>query len=1087
MKSDRNGRIPYRLSIAGVCMLCVLVPNAGVLADPASATREAAELFERGKVPYRAEDMAAAVEIWSEALKVLERAGVTNQLRGLCHYSIGSALMAMDKPAEALGHHEQAAKTLKATGGPQVLQAACYGNMAKNLNALDRYDEALPQSQQALAMYRKLAGTNRLQAKSHEDIGVALFHMGRPRESIASFDEAMKLYATIAGTELKQAKCHTNSGQALQRLGEHEEAMRRQEQALAIYKTVKGTERKRAICFVDIGAALDSMGKHEEAIQRQEQALGICKTIKGTERTQAASSVNIGIALRNMGKYQEAIQRYEKALATFETIRGTEWEQAACSMNLGEALRWAGKYEEAIQRQEQALTIFRTIEGTEGAQARCSRNIGLVLKSMGKYEEAIQRQEQALAVFKTIKGTKIERTKCLGSIGDAHLAAERFSEAITAYGNARASGSWISRGLGLAYSQRGQAGDEEKAVGHFLEAVRIAERVRSSVLASEHRVGIFAQSSQVFRDFVGLLADLDVRKASLKEPALAQWTVDDKAESVALAAAFHYADQGKGRSLEDALREKSVLKATRADTKLLVEDRKLSLRISKLTSLRESLSGAEAERRKKLTQDIDSLQQRRNMIEVELKKTALGGYMTPDFRKPMEMARELGHDTAVLQYSVGEKEGWLLILTREGITPYKLSAESPALPELLVRQEATLAQLAEAWNERPGKIGLDGLVRLARSRAEDLAKRVAERHNLIDAGREMSILERLAAVVLPDTALAELRKKGIHHLLVIPDGALHYIPFAMLRLKDKKGTHYLVEEFASSYIPAMTTLDTIRKQSQERMKRRTIGRRPLLAFANPAYGTETVPAVPAKDDMVTRVRAFRTGYYKGGGLRLTSLPETEREAIRVASLFAPPRIYAKLSSEDPKGQAVVFTGHGASEEQVKQLLAASDDPKARRQWQYVLFSTHGLADTRNGMLSCLALSTPTANSVEDGFLRAQEVMNLQLDTDMVMLSACQTGLGRLRGGEGLVGLSAAFFYAGAESVCASLWQVPSGPTSQLVPELFKQLKEGKVDRAEALRQAQLRVLRQGRRPDGRPTDYSTPFCWAAFAVMGEYR
>jgi CHAT domain-containing protein len=155
-------------------------------------------------------------------------------------------------------------------------------------------------------------------------------------------------------------------------------------------------------------------------------------------------------------------------------------------------------------------------------------------------------------------------------------------------------------------------------------------------------------------------------------------------------------------------------------------------------------------------------------------------------------------------------------------------------------------------------------------------------------------------------------------------------------------------------------------------------------------------------------------------------------------------------------------------------------------FRYVLFSTHGLADTQNGMLSCVALSTPSADSTEDGYLQAQEVMDLELDTDLVMLSACQTGLGRLRGGEGLIGLSAAFFYAGAESTCASLWQVPSGPTSQLVTEFFRRLKEGNVSRAEALRQAQLTVMRQGRTPDGQSTDYSSPFCWAAFVLMGEY-
>jgi CHAT domain-containing protein len=307
------------------------------------------------------------------------------------------------------------------------------------------------------------------------------------------------------------------------------------------------------------------------------------------------------------------------------------------------------------------------------------------------------------------------------------------------------------------------------------------------------------------------------------------------------------------------------------------------------------------------------------------------------------------------------------------------------------------------------------------------------------------------------------------------------------------GTYqYLIERFAVSTVPAMTTLATLRKQRAEREQQRKIPRRQLLAFANPDFGTlptnlnlaQSTPVI--QDDMVTRMRSFRSDYYRGGGLRLTSLPETELEAMRAASLFGPPQEFKTPTTDVPEATAVVYAGKGANEEQVKRLLGGAADSIAMPKFRYVLFSTHGFADTHNGMLSCIALSTPSADSTEDGYLQAQEVMNLALDTDVVMLSACQTGLGRLRGGEGLVGLSAAFFYAGAESTCASLWQVPSGPTSQVVTEFFKHLQEGKVSRAEALRQAQLTVLRQGRTPDGKPADYSTPFCWAAFVLMGEY-
>ena len=204
---------------------------------------------------------------------------------------------------------------------------------------------------------------------------------------------------------------------------------------------------------------------------------------------------------------------------------------------------------------------------------------------------------------------------------------------------------------------------------------------------------------------------------------------------------------------------------------------------------------------------------------------------------------------------------------------------------------------------------------------------------------------------------------------------------------------------------------------------------------------------------------------------------------KFGALFGPIHHYRQAGQDPPEGTVAVFTGPGASEEQVKRMFRPG---QIGIQWKYLLFSGHALADTENGMLSCLALAAPAAESAEDGFLQAHEVMGLELDADLVMLSACQTGLGRLRGGEGLVGLSTAFFVAGSESVCASLWQVPSGPTSQLVTEFFRNLKEGSLNRAEALRQAQLTVMRNGRDFNGKTADYSSPFCWAAFVLNGEY-
>jgi CHAT domain-containing protein len=1020
---------------------------------------------------------AEAIARQEEALRFYRRIKGTERDQADCYKSIGGSLGCMGKYEESIAKEEEALRIYRTIKGTMRLQADCQGNIGMAFDKMGNYQEAVDRYGQALASYQEIRGTEREQARCHSDIGLALGVMGNYDEAIARQEQAIRIYKGIPGTLRERAKCHKIVGEGLIDIGRYKEGIARIEEAMRLFQTITGTEREQADCYRQAGAAGHYMsGPEEVIIGCEDEALRIYERIPGTERERADCHRITGAVLLSLGKYQEGIARQKEALRIFQTIRGTELLQAACHVNIGVALHDMGEYEEEIAELKESILVYRTVKRGARGEIRCYLNMGRALEQLGKHDDAIASQEEALRVCKRIPGTEQEQEYCHGDIGEAYLGAGRFSEAIASYQRAGA-GWWIHSGLALAYHARGSSGDDLKAVKQSWLAVESAEQCRKEVIAFEHRTGIFEQPARVFPGFVYLVMDLAAKKTDV-----------GRSSEELRGTAFEISDRGKGRALVDALREHAAVRATRPDGKLLAEDKELSLGISKLASLREPLPDAD-ERRKKLTEDIDSLQQRRNMIEVELKKTALGGYVAPDFRKPMEMAKELEPDAAVLQYSVGEKQGWLLILTREGITAHKLGADTQALPELLPRQEATLDQLVEALKTRGKKIGLDGLVRLARARAEDLGRRESERHNSISANLEKAILKRLAEVVLPEAALAELRKKGIHRLLVIPDGSLHYIPFAMLRLKNEKDedTHYLVEEFASSYIPAMTTLDTIRKQKQERQRKRMMERRLLLAFANPAYGTETAAAAIAKDDMLTRVRAFRTDYYKGGGLRLTSLPETEQEAIRVAALFAPPRTYSRLTADEPEGEAVVFTGHGAGEEQVKRLLGVAADAKAHRQWQYLLFSTHGLADTHNGMLSCLALSSPAPDSEEDGFLQAQEVMNLELDTELVMLSACQTGLGRLRGGEGLVGLSTAFFYAGAESVCASLWQVPSGPTSQLVPELFKQLKEGKVDRAEALRQAQLAVMRQGQGRDGKSTDYSSPFCWAAFVMMGECR
>ena len=1014
-----------------------------------------------------------------------ERGGVEKKAeaeakRGMTALESGDARTAVAAWTRALSY-------LQRIKGSERKQAACLENIASVHRLLGEYEESVRKREEALALYSHLPGTERDQARCLQAVGLTLAGMKRPSEAISKLRGALAELRSLPETELEQGDCLASLGAALSERGYYEDA----EDALQAFRDAQekynhsgGTDRQQADCLANLSTILVRMGRCEEALAAVEEARRKYATLPSVDWEQACCLKNVGLALEGMGRYEEAVAKEEEAQARYARLPGTERDQAGCLLNMGVALDRAGRSEEAIVKLQEAISVLSGFPGTERMRATCLNNIGCALYESGRFEESITKHEEAWALQSALPENEKDRLVYLATTGMAQVRLGLVPQGIERIEQASKQiwGWWILREYGLAMKLRGQPGDGEQAVHQLWKAMQIAEELRSRVFTTETRINVFEKSSSVYRDLVRLLLCPGRYPAGSFPSELAHFVGAPESESAPLEAAFHLADRGKGRALEDALREKASLTGTDLNMNLLAQDKELSLQISKLTRLREDSSAVDVERKSKLTQQIDELQLKRNLIEVELKKTALGGYVAPEFRKPIEMARELPNQTAVLQYSVGEKESWLLILTREGVTAHRVGADTATLPGLLSRRRATLGQLAEAWQKQPDKIGLEGLVQLARMRLEDQSRRASERYNRIDSAQEQVILARLGEVVLPDSALSRLRQEKVHHLLVIPDGALHYVPFAMIRVKDESGVRqYLIEQYAVSYIQAMTTLETIRKQAQERQYKRKLERCSLLAFANPSFREGIVPS---SDDMVTRLRRVRGDYYGSSGLRLTVLPETEQEAMQVASLFGAPEWYTQTKVESPTAKAVVCTAQAASEDVAKRLLAPSSD---NRQWQYLLFSTHGLADMRNGMLSCLALSSPSAESSEDGFLQAQEILGLELDCDLVMLSACQTGLGKLRSGEGLVGLSGAFFYAGAESVCASLWQVPSGPTSQLTTEFFRNLKAGELDKAEALRQAQLAVLRSTERsPDG-TIGYSDPFCWAAFVLTGEWK
>jgi len=289
----------------------------------------------------------------------------------------------------------------------------------------------------------------------------------------------------------------------------------------------------------------------------------------------------------------------------------------------------------------------------------------------------------------------------------------------------------------------------------------------------------------------------------------------------------------------------------------------------------------------------------------------------------------------------------------------------------------------------------------------------------------------------------ERRFAGAARLLISPDGPLHVLPFAALAHHNS----FLAEWKPVHLVLSATVYDEIRKS---RRPARPIAEDELVAFGAPNYPGVESSATPAADPTVaTAVRR---------GLSLAPLPSSRQEVLGIASLF--PR-------------ARIFLGAEATEEKVKTLA-----PQAR----FLHFACHGLLDERFPLNSGLALSIPEhpTPGQDNGLLQAWEIFEqVRLNADLITLSACDSGLGKEMGREGLMGLTRAFQYAGARSVLASLWSVADDSTAELMWRFYGYLKQGK-SKDEALRAAQVDLIHG-------PEATSHPYHWAAFQLSGDWR
>ncbi len=923
--------------------------------------------------------------------------------------------------------------------------------------------------------------------------GRRLLKRGKADQALGPLQTALNLY-TAAKNRKGIAAAHNELGDLYLRQGQNKTALEHYQQAYDALTGALGEEQRNAAAAGGAARMVDS------------------RAAVATETAASASdtSFNANLVLAKIGDTNYRLGQMGPAAAAYARMNPKRPESAtkkaggmfaklAPSIVLGNATdsatvgSAAGAVGGALVAkneldQYRISIVYMTYELGMGRIAFTGNDLETARKHFQNADDA---GKGALPMIANLGQTRRFRTAARTSLADVALRQLDYKNSVKLYEQAakgakddkRLDLMWPAQ-LGMGRSQWALASQEkdakkagklrESALVNYQDAISTVETLRAgSLRADESRTIFLSTTKDVFDDAANAFAEMTL--LSMPAPAgssssVAAEALSGKALEYA-AEAFTITEQSRARSLLDLLSETNaaVTEGIPADLLKRKQDN-----LDRQQEIAEQLTGISltADKDKKKPSDLEAelekLQTDFDDIENQI-RTASPRYASLTAGKPLSLAEVQGNvlddQTALLEYSLGSENSYLWVVTKNGVALYKLPAK-PVLDKLATDLRA---QLIPSKLQRR-IVGIDvmadsqrGLGVSATPFAEDAASFIPASNALYKA-----VIEPAAPVI------------GEKRLLIVADGALNYVPFeALVKSPDSadySSLAYLIKSNEIIYAPSASVVGAIRQQNNNR------GGRAMLILADPVFNSNDARArgaaasanssdtrglgiQSALTDIAGQDAAPTSDSAKMQGLPLARLAGTRTEAEQIVKL-------AKTSGT----QADVWLDLDASEDN----LDARDVSKYR----ILHIATHGLLNAERPQFTGLVLSL-VGNKNEDGFLRTDEVFNLRLGSPLVMLSACETGLGKEKRGEGVMGLTRAFIYAGAPTVGVSLWSVADKSTADLMTDFYKRLLASPanttpgVSASAAMRDAQLAMI-AGKK-------YSAPFYWAPFVLVGDWR
>jgi CHAT domain-containing protein/Tfp pilus assembly protein PilF len=804
--------------------------------------------------------------------------------------------------------------------------------------------------------------------------------------------------------------------------GEFRKALKLFEEALDTSTTV-GQTLGAASALHNIGILYDSLGRHEDALQAYDRAIAFLRELGPSIRF-SSTLHNIGVAYLSLGRLPEAFDYLQRALEMnrrFENLKG----QAANLSALGRVRSAKGDEEGALLDFEVALEL-RQATGDPLGKAATLDHQGTSYHNLERHTEALRAYRAALALLRTT-GNRLNIAHTLANLGTVYLALDNPHQALIHDRRAlelfREIGDLQGEATSLvAIAQVEQRRGNLWAAKSQLEgALQLVETVRAQLQGSAFRRSYLATHYGMYDAYITLLMELDAA-----EP--------DEGHGIH---AFEAAERVRARVLQEGLARNHHWRL-QAAPELRQREEGLRQRIQELETRRRDLASVQGptEVAKNLEQEIEGLLVEYLKLDGALRRSAGSEAVAPiqavEFRAIQTSL--LDHKTTLLAYHLGEVGSFLWVVSRQGFSSHRLP------PRALL--ETAVYRVRKGLSEGGQPKGSP---------------------EFLDKAKVLSQL-----VLGP--ALSELAGE---RLVILANGILTALPFSALPLPTSSPNAMyvpLIERFEVVHLPSATVLALIR-QRQRRKPKKTLAMfaDPVFALGAPEPPSPSPSPSPSTSTSTSTVSSplpssaeFLTHAARNSGFgRLRRLPFARREAEAILSLV-----------EDPNSRFSALGFEATRRAVLTENLS---------QYRLLHFATHGFLNDRHASLSGIVLSLVDAKGQSlDGFLRVHEIERLELTANLVVLSACRTALGKTIRGEGIVGLSQAFFLAGAQALVVSHWDVDDEATAILMKRLYTaMLGDEALAPAAALRVAQNSIRKD--------SSWKSPYFWAAFTFQGDWQ